>query len=311
MATNRLDEGPDGPSSPSWFAALPTTDDVAFYDEHGYWVSGSILPGALLDEAALAAERFYRGERDARLPFAEGYSNWSPANGLDVVRNNEFVSLQSHGLARLARQPVIGAIAGRLARTSQIRLLDDQLVYKPPGTADRGAGPPRGTSSDATAVGWHADLAYWKTCSSERLLTAWIPFHDIDEERGTLVVLDGSHRWAGTGDTRFFNDPDLDATERRLARDGRAVVRVPMRLRRGQVSFHHGWTLHASYPNSSPSPRLALAVHLQDQDNHYRPSRGPNGEPVHMFDERLCRRLPNGDPDFADPSVMPVIWPSG
>jgi hypothetical protein len=30
-----------------------------------------------------------------------------------------------------------------------------------------------------------------------------------------------------------------------------------------------------------------------------------------MFDERLCRRLPNGDPDFADPSVMPVIWSNG
>jgi ectoine hydroxylase-related dioxygenase (phytanoyl-CoA dioxygenase family) len=282
--------------------SLPCDDDVLRYEEHGYWVSGKIVPDRLLDEAIEAAERFYRGERDARLPLAEGYSNWTPADGLDVVRNNEFVSLQSRGLARLALYPVIGAVAGRLARTTQIRLLDDQLIYKPPATSGIGA---------ATVVGWHADHAYWPTCSSQRLLTAWIPFHDIDEERGTLVVLDGSHRWAGTADARFFNEHDLDEIERRLATDGRRVLRVPLRLRRGQVSFHHAWTMHASYPNRTSESRLALAVHLQDLDNHYQESRGPSGEALHMFDERLCRRLPSGEPDFADPDVMPAIWSEG
>jgi ectoine hydroxylase-related dioxygenase (phytanoyl-CoA dioxygenase family) len=280
----------------------PTADDVSRYEEHGYWVSGKIIPECLLDEAIEAVERFYRGERDAPLPFDEGYSNWKPADGFDVVRNNEFVSLQSRGLARLAWNPAIGETAARLARTTEIRLLDDQLIYKPPAAS---------ASAIPTSVGWHADLAYWPTCSSERLLTAWIPFHDIDEERGTLVVLDGSHLWAGTADARFFNERDLDEIERRLAMAGRHVLRVPLRLERGQVSFHHGWTLHASYPNRSSEPRLALAVHLQDRNNHYQERRGPNGEALHMFDERLCRRLPSGEPDFADPDVMPVIWSEG
>jgi len=25
----------------------------------------------------------------------------------------------------------------------------------------------------------------------------------------------------------------------------------------------------------------------------------------------LCRRLPNGDPDFSDPDVFPTIWAEG
>jgi ectoine hydroxylase-related dioxygenase (phytanoyl-CoA dioxygenase family) len=272
---------------------------VAFYETHGWWISKKVLPDDLIDAAVEAAHEFYR-KRDRSLPVASGYSNWTAEDGFDVVRNNEFVSLQSDQLARLACQPVLGAMAGRLAGTSEIRLLDDQLVHKPPETGDwRGA------------VGWHADHAYWGTCSSQRLLTAWIPLGDVDEERGTLVVLDGSHRWSNTGDARFFNDGDLDGVERLLAAKAKPPKRVPFRLAKGQVSFHHGWTLHASHPNRSTKARLALAVHLQDRDNRYQPCWAPDGREVHMFDEQLCRRLPDGAPDFNDPAVFPRIWPSG
>jgi hypothetical protein len=27
-----------------------------------------------------------------------------------------------------------------------------------------------------------------------------------------------------------------------------------------------------------------------------------------MFDEKLCRKLPNGDPDFSDPAIFPTVW---
>jgi ectoine hydroxylase-related dioxygenase (phytanoyl-CoA dioxygenase family) len=219
-------------------------------------------------------------------------------DGFDVVRNNEFVSLQSDDLRAVACQPVLGAMAARLAGTAGIRLLDDQLVYKPPSAP--GA---------MTAVGWHADHAYWGTCSSERLLTAWIPFSDVDEGSGTLAVLDGSHRWPEVQNARFFNDTDLDAIEQKFAADGRTVTRVPFRLRKGQVSFHHGWTLHASFPNTSARVRLALAVHLQDVDNRYQPARTPDDRPIRIFDELLCRVQPNGEPDFTDPDVFPTIWP--
>jgi hypothetical protein len=275
----------------------PDDDDVAFYAEHGWWISPKVLSDDFIDAAVDAAERFYRA-RDRTLPFEDGYSNWTEDDGFDVVGNNEFVSLQSDDLRAVAGQPVLGAMAARLAGTAGIRLLDDQLVYKPPSAP--GA---------MTAVGWHADHAYWGTCSSQRLLTAWIPFHDVDEESGTLAVLDGSHRWPDTQNARFFNDADLDAIEQQFAADGRTVTRVPFRLRKGQVSFHHGWTLHASLPNTSGRVRLALAVHLQDVDNRYRPARTPDGRAIRMFDEQLCRVQPNGEPDFTDPDVFPTIWP--
>ncbi|MGB8701970.1 MAG: phytanoyl-CoA dioxygenase family protein, partial [Thermosynechococcaceae cyanobacterium] len=183
-----------GLSDAQW-TLLPTEADIAFYETHGWYISPKVIPDEVFEVAAAGVERFYRGERDARLPVSTGYSDWKPEDG-DTLRNNEFVSLQNKELRQLALQPVIGAIAARLARTSEIRLLDDQLVYKPP-------------QNSQSVVGWHADRAYWATCSSQNLLTAWIPFHDFDERRGPLVVLDGSHRWQEIQDTRFFNNPNL------------------------------------------------------------------------------------------------------
>lgn len=285
------------PLSKEQLILLPTEEDIAFYEEHGWYISKKVLSDEIINQAIRGSERYYKGERDTPLPVSSGYSDWKLEDGYDIVRNNEFVSLQNRQLRQLALQPIIGAIAARLARTKRIRLLDDQLVYKPP--QDK---------NGKTAVGWHADRTYWSTCSSDNLLTAWIPFHDCDESKGPLVVLDKSHKWSGNQDIRFFNQHNLQDFEETFCQQGRQVVKVPMTLKKGQVSFHHCWTLHGSFPNNSKSFRLAMAVHLQDDTNHYRPYRNVKGHEVHIFDEVLCRKLPNGNPDFSDPAIFPVLW---
>ena len=279
---------------PEQLELLPTEEDIAFYEEHGWFITKKIIPDEIIDLAIEGSEKFYRGERDSNLPFDSGYSNWKPEDG-DTVRNNEFVSLQKKELAQLALQPIIGAIAARLARTDEIRLLDDQLVYKPPQTQN-------------SAVGWHSDRAYWATCSSDKLLTAWIPFHDVDEARGPLVVMDRSHKWSGLENMRFFNDPNLENLVEQLTKAKKEIVKVPIVIQKGQVSFHNCWTIHGSYPNRSDKFRLALALHLQDRDNRYRPYTNKQGKEIHIFDEQLCRKLVNGDPDFSDPAVFPALW---
>ncbi|PAX60015.1 phytanoyl-CoA dioxygenase family protein [Brunnivagina elsteri] len=278
-------------------ALLPTEDDIAFYEEHGWYISKKVLSDEIIEEAIRGSERFYNGERDRTLPVDTGFTNWKPEDGYDVVRNNEFVSLQNRELKNLVMQPIIGAIAARLARTKVIRLLDDQLVYKPPQNPD-----------GKSAVGWHADKAYWSTCTSHNLLTTWIPFHNCDESIGPLVVLDGSHKWSGIQDTRFFNNHNLDDMEQNFRGEGRKTVRVPMTLEKGQISFHHCWTIHGSLPNYSNSRRLALAIHLQDEENRYQEFWSKQGKKVQIADELMCRKLPNGNPDFSDPDVFPILW---
>lgn len=75
-------------------ALLPTEEDIAFYEEHGWYISKKVLSDDIISEAIQGSERFYRGERDGTLPTNTGFTDWKPEDGYDVVRNNEFISLR-------------------------------------------------------------------------------------------------------------------------------------------------------------------------------------------------------------------------
>jgi Phytanoyl-CoA dioxygenase (PhyH) len=277
-------------------ALLPTDEDVAFYEEHGWFITPKkVIPDEVIDEAIFGAEKFYHGERDRILPHSSGYIDWKVGDG-DAIRNKEFACFQKKELRQLGLQPIIGAIAARLARTKEIRLFDDSLVYKGPVTSDCEG-----------VVGWHTDNCYSSNCTSDKMLTAWIPLHDSEENRSPLVVIDGSHKWPDTENLRFFNNPNLKEVEKQFTQEGRKIVEVPMIMKKGHISFHHCKVIHGSYPNYSNSARLALSVYLQDSDNHYQDFWN-QGKEIHHFVDYICRKLPNGNPDYNDPLVCPVLW---
>lgn len=269
---------------------------VAFYREHGWLQVPDVLDHALLDEALAGLEQHWAGHRDHRLPGAGRYFvDWMPGDGAGS-RNNEYLSLQNRQVSRLAWSPVIGAIAASAAGAREIRLFDDQMVYKPGG--------------GKAVVGWHVDADYWQTCTSQDMLTAWIPLHQCPEETGPLVVLDGSHRWSHLLDRSAlsFHSNDLESLRGPVEALGVAFNPVSMPLRRGQFSLHHCRAIHGSYANRSNRPRIALAVHLQDERNRYRPAVRRDGRPVELFNDRICRKNAAGEPDYADDAVFPVLW---
>lgn len=277
---------------------LPSEGDVAAYERNGWYMSQQVIPLDLLDRTRVAIEEHQKGRRDRKLARPAKFSDWKPGDG-DGVRNNEFCSLQNDGVKELVMLPIVGAIAARLARAAEIRLFDDQAIYKPPAA---GAGP-------SSAVGWHTDHSYWSTCTSDRMLTAWIPLHDAAAENGTLSVISGSHLWPEAEHLRGFNNPDLDSIEERMGRKIPPKLIVPMSLKKGQISFHHMRAIHASAPNTAAHPRFAVAVHMQDGDNRYRPFEAPTGIEVVLPHDMLCRNREDGTPDYADPEVFPRLWP--
>lgn len=275
---------------------LPTEQDVAFYAEHGWWTSGKIVPDEVLDAAQLGAERHYAGERDHQLLISGGYLDWQPEHGAGI-RLNDYVSLQNDDLRALVELPVIAETAARLAGTPLIRLFHDQLVNKPAGL------PP--TDS---VVGWHVDAAYWQTCSSRNMLTAWIPFQDCDAEIGAISYIDRSHLRSDTEWMRTFTDHDLARLESEFAAGGPPVRKVKFELRRGEVAFHHCRTIHGSDSNRSTRDRLALALHFQDHTNRYVPHADENGKRTVHINDLLCRKDEEGRPDYSDPDICPVLW---
>ncbi|HEV2999111.1 MAG TPA: phytanoyl-CoA dioxygenase family protein [Solirubrobacteraceae bacterium] len=280
---------------PAQLELLPSDDDVRFYEEHGWWISPPILTDEEIEEAAFGVERYYAGERDTPLLMEAG-TDWRPERG-NILRQNDYVSLQVDELRQLVKHPLVAATAARLARTPEVRLFHDQLIYKPPQV-----------DPSVTNVGWHTDIAYWKTCSSRNMLTAWIPFQDVTPEMGPMLVVDGSHRWSENDELEFFHETNLDAVAERIVLPDATMKPVPILLERGQVSFHHCRAIHGSEQNRSDRARLALAVHMQDADNRYVRTTDENGKPRSHLNDFMVRRDADGNPDYTDPEVCPVLW---
>ena len=286
---------------------LPSESDVEFYAEHGWYLSKKLFTDDEVAALVAASERYYAGERDRTLPLRPPrLAYWDPSQG-DVQRHNDYVHYEHDGLAKLLRKPLIGAVAATLARAEEIRVFQSTLIYKPPIAAE-----------PTNIVPWHFDKHYWSASTSDKMLTAFIPFHDCDEEMGTITMIDGSHQWREIGHddsmTRHFAEREGSDLERVLAENAAyndaGVVKVPMVIPKGHMSFHHCRTYHGSAGNVSSRPRRAISFHLQDGENAYRPFVLSTGETLAYNHDVLVRHLPNGHPDYSDPDFCPVLWSS-
>ncbi|GAA3463584.1 phytanoyl-CoA dioxygenase family protein [Saccharothrix longispora] len=286
-------------------ALLPSDDDVRFYAEHGWYLSEKLLSDAEVEELGVAVDRYYAGERSRLLPTRpDRLAYWTPEHA-DVQRHNDYVHHESDAIAKALLKPLIGAVAARLAEVDEIRVFQSTLIHKPPIAEE-----------PSNIVPWHFDKHYWASSSSDRMLTAFIPLHDCDEELGTITMVDGSHLWEEVGSddsaTKHFAERDASHLEDLLtanaAHNGAEVVKVPMVIPKGHMSFHHCRTYHGSGPNRANRPRQAISLHLQDGDNAYREFRLSDGGLAFYNHDALVRRTPDGRPDYADPEFCPTVW---
>jgi ectoine hydroxylase-related dioxygenase (phytanoyl-CoA dioxygenase family) len=283
---------------------LPTDGEVEHYQQHGWYLTRKLFSDDEIDELVEASDRFYAGHRDRSLPRRPAnLAYWEPSHG-PVQRHNDYVHYESDAIGATLRKPLIGAMAARLAGATQIRVFQATMIYKPPNPAEV-----------TNLVPWHADRHYWQTCTSERMLTAFIPFHDCDEQMGTITMIDGSHLWKdipGDDSTRHFAQRDRGELEELLRKtaefNGGEVTTIPMVIPKGHMSFHHCRIYHGSTHNRSTMPRRAISLHMQDGENQWRPYRKADGTEVVYNNDELVRTTAAGNPDYADPDYCPVIW---
>jgi hypothetical protein len=287
-------------------ALLPSDEDVQAYLAHGWYLSKKLLTDDEVDALQAASERFYAGHRDRALPVRPAnLAYWEPEHG-PVQRHNDYIHYESQEIGQILSKPLIGAVAARLADASVIRIFQSTLIYKPPISGEA-----------SNLVPWHADRHYWQTCTSDRMLTAFIPLHDCGPEMGTITMIDGSHRWreiAGDDSTRHFAQRDRSELESILQEtallNSTQVRQVPMVIPKGHMSFHHCRIYHGSGHNRSDRPRRALSLHLQDGENRWRPYQRPDGGLLAYNHDAIVRQTSGGVPDYADPEFCPVLWRS-
>jgi hypothetical protein len=286
-------------------ALLPSEKDVAGYAEHGWYLSKKLLTDGEVATLLAASERFYAGQRGRRLPTRPStLAYWEPENG-PVQRHNDYIHYESDEIGAILRKPLIGAVAARLAEARQIRIFQSTLIYKPPRPDE-----------PTNLVPWHFDKHYWQSSTSQKMLTAFIPFHDCGEEMGTITMVDGSNTWKEIGGddstTRHFarrSRADLEELLKQNAEFNNAeIVKLPMAIPKGHMSFHHCRTYHGSGANRADRPRRAISLHLQDGDNRHRRFTRSDGSVVAYNHDHFVRRTAAGEPDYADPEFCPTIW---
>jgi len=108
-------------------------------------------------------------------------------------------------------------------------------------------------------VAWHQDLTYWGLSDDDAQVSMWLALAPATVEAGCMAMIPGSHKGGR-------QDHHEDASDHNLLLLGQRIHDVDTRnarhypLEPGEASFHHGWTMHTSAPNTSDDRRIGLNV---------------------------------------------------
>lgn len=188
-------------------------------------------------------------------------------------------------IARQVLSERTGLLAAQLMGWDGVRILQDNVIWKPPATK---------------SLGMHQDGAYLNYLTPPHMVTAWIALDDTSAEAGTITYARGSHRWPRSEENRgeFHAPADWLASAERAVPEGEKLELAPIGVKAGGVSFHHHLTFHGSGPNTATVHRRACISHLIPADAEFHPE---HVDPVYS---RYRRR---GDLSL-DESYFPVVW---
>lgn len=276
-------------------------ESVELYARTGWYVSDYVIDGESVDRCVAAAERIYRCEYDRTQPWSSsphiGNFNQEYADRTRL-RVDQFPSFHSDAIKRVVHSLEIAALAAQLLQTDEVRYYKDILI----GTPTRGG---------QSAIGWHTDISYWPTCVAERMITVYVPLQDRDERNGTLLMIEGSQRWASRSFNITADFDQLDRLKKRYEAQGHRVELHALPHRKGQVSFHSSLVVHATYPNTTDEFQHSIVFGLQARNNRFVPSPMKRLDPsvvVNLNDE-IGPRLPDGTPDIKNDDFYPILYP--
>jgi ectoine hydroxylase-related dioxygenase (phytanoyl-CoA dioxygenase family) len=179
-----------------------------------------------------------------------------------------------------------GRLVSQLMDWRGARILQDNMLWKPPGTR---------------SIGMHQDGSFADYLVPPVMTTCWVALDDTQAGAGTLEYVRGSHRWPKAPPLRsgFHAPEDWLEGLRAAAPGGQEVNIVPVVVKAGGCSFHHNLTWHGSASNTSADvTRRALVSHMLAVETRFHPT---NADLIYS---RYRRR---GDLSM-DESFFPVLW---
>ena len=133
------------------------------------------------------------------------------------------------------------------------------------------------------------------------MITCWISLHETQADAGPIEFVRGSHTWPKSPPARseFHAPDDWLAGPRAASPDGVELETVPVVVKSGGGSFHHGLTWHGSAPNTRGTvARMALVSHFVPVETRFHET----NVDVDVLALSPPRRL------SLDESFFPVVW---
>ena len=263
----------------------------ATFHADGFVTVDSLIDAGLVDPLKERFERLFRG--DFETGTAPDEVNWQEGSSDPTLTRQICNGWKADRLiASVVLDAGLGETVARLAGWPGARIVQDNVIWKPPG---------------ARSLGFHRDNAYLAWYTPTEMFSCWIALDDTSAAGGTMELARGSHRWPSGSDTmgEFHAPDDYRATVRAAAEAAAAELDIAaVEVTAGGGSFHHGWAWHGSGPNRSGRHRRSLVLHCASSEARFnRAGFGEGNGPVYSRYARLAD-------DEMDENHFPILWRS-
>ena len=109
-------------------------------------------------------------------------------------------------------------------------------------------------------VSMHQDLTYWGLGAIDGLVTVWVPLSPALTTSGCMNFVPGSHKNAILEHVDTFDKNNMLSRGQEVQVDVAPEEMTPIELQPGEISLHHGLTIHGSGPNTSDDRRIACVI---------------------------------------------------
>jgi hypothetical protein len=109
-------------------------------------------------------------------------------------------------------------------------------------------------------VSMHQDLTYWGLGATSGMVTMWLALSPSTPASGCMEFVRGSHKNPILPHHDSFDEYNLLSRGQEVKVDVDPKDRVPIELMPGQISLHHGLTIHGSGPNVTADRRIGAVV---------------------------------------------------
>jgi ectoine hydroxylase-related dioxygenase (phytanoyl-CoA dioxygenase family) len=106
----------------------------------------------------------------------------------------------------------------------------------------------------------HQDLTYWGLHAGDDLVTIWVALSDATVDNGAMRFVTGSHRDGQISHRDTYGLDNLLSRGQEIEVEHDPILEVPVELEAGEVSVHHGLTVHGSGPNTTNERRVGVVL---------------------------------------------------